>query len=521
MYDIIIKNGLVFDGLDNEPEKINIGVKDGRIHLLSFSEQAKEEISAEERYVSPGFIDIDNTADHYLQIFSSSSADNLIRQGVTTAIGGNCGVSLAPLISGSLRSIRRWTDPSKTNIDWHTLGELFTLLERNGIGVNFGTLLGWGTLREELAGEEFRNLTTEELSKLKFLVEQGLKDGAMGVSFGLGYAPEKVVGYTEALAMADLVNKYNGYLSFHLRDEGEKFLSSVDEITELAQRGKISVEISHFKVVAPPHFKDFPRALKLITQTNQRKELVNFDIYPYSSNEQMLSLIVPQWVMIGGRKVFLKNIQQKEEKKAVIQELKRRRYLYQGLVVANAGKEWWLRGKTLKEIAQGFNLSLEETILRLLQDNEDSVTVFNNNIDPGNLEMGICSPYSFIASNAGFYSLSDPIKRELIHPRAFGTFPHFLGTYVREKKVLSWKEAIYKITGKVAKKIGLSKRGAIKDNYLADIVVFNPNLIGSSANLTDPFQYPKGIEVVIINGKLVYYKGRVEKGKYGKILKHP
>jgi len=522
MYDVIIKNGLVFDGLGNKGENINIGIKNGKIRLLSPSLEVRgrEEIDAEGRYVCPGFIDIDNSADHYLQIFTAPQAENLIRQGVTTVIGGNCGVSLAPLISGSLRSLRRWVDPSRTNVDWHTLAEFLALLEKNKIGVNFGTLLGWGTLRTELAGEGFRNLTVEELEKLKLLVEQGLQQGAFGVSFGLGYAPEKVVGYREALAIAELVNKYHGYLSFHLRDEGEKFLLSVDEVVELAQRGKISVEISHLKVIAPPYFKDFPRALKLITQANQKRELINFDLYPYSSSEQVLSLIVPQWVMIGGRKVFLKNIHQEEEKREIIKELKRRRYLYQDLIIADSGREWWFSGKTLKEIARDFNLSLEEGILKLLQECEDKITVFTKNISLDNLEEGIGSPYSLIASNDGFYNLGNTPRRSLVHPRAFGTFPYFLGHYAREKKLLSWEKAINKITGKVAKKIGLEKRGIIKDDYWADLVVFNPQIIDSQANLTDPFQYPQGIETVIINGQLAYHKGRLSRERYGKILRH-
>ncbi len=521
MYDIVIKNGLVFNGLDKEGENIDLGIKNGKIQIIASSQKAqgKEEINAENRYICPGFIDINNEADHYLHLFTASKAENLIRQGITTIIGGNDGVSLAPLISGSLKPLQRWVNPNQMNVDWRTLDEFFALLEKKKIDVNFGTLLGWETLRTEFTGGEFKNLTSEELAKLKLLVRQGLEQGAFGVSFDLSHAPEKAVGFTEILTITGLTNQYHGYLSLRLREEGVNFLASVDEIIELSQRGKVAVEIPDLQVTAPSCFKDFPRALKLITRTNQKDELINFSLSPYDSTSKALSLIFPQWIMIGGRKIFLKNINQDPEKKAIIQELKRNSYLYHDLVIADAGRSWWLTGKTLKEIAKDFDISLENALLKILQLCEDRVIVFNQNIAPENMEMGISSPYSFIASNSGFYTLEPVLKGALIHPQSFGSFPHFLGHYVREKKLLSWQKAIYKLTGKVAQKIGLEKRGIIKNDYWADLVIFNPKTINSQADLNDPFQYPQGMETVIINGKIAYQKGRLTEDKYGQVLK--
>jgi len=521
MYDIVIKNGLVFDGLGKEGESVNLGIKDGKIQIIASSQkiEGREEINAENRYISPGFIDINNEADHYLHLFSASRAENLIRQGITTIIGGNDGVSLAPLISGSLKPLQRWINPSQANIDWRSLDEFFVLAEKKKIDVNFGTLLGWETLRTEFTGQEFKNLTNEELAKLKLLVKQGLEQGAFGVSFDLSHAPEQAVGFTEILMLTELINRHHGYLSFRLRDEGVDFLASIDEVIELSQRGNVSVEVENLQVIAPSCFKDFPRALKLITRANQKHELVNFSLAPYDSTSQVLTLLLPQWIMIGGRKIFLKNISQAPERKAVIQELKRKSYLYRDLIIADAGRSWWLAGKTLKEVAKDFGINLEDALLKILQLCEDRVIVFSKNIAPENVKMAVSSPYSFIASNSGFYQIEQVPKGVLVHPQSFGSFPHFLGEYVRERKLLNWQKAIHKLTGKVAQKTGLKKRGIIKNGYWADLVVFNPKKINSKADLNDPFQYPQGIETVIINGKIAYQKGRLSEDKYGKVLK--
>ncbi|MFA4990893.1 MAG: hypothetical protein WC579_03275, partial [Candidatus Paceibacterota bacterium] len=235
MYDLLIKNGQVFDGQGNPSENIDIGISNDKIVALGCfkNEKAKTEINAENRFVCPGFIDINNNADHYLDIFFSPSAENLIRQGVTTIICGNSGSSLAPLISGSLDFIRRWANPSQLNIGWRQVKEFFDFLDDKRLGINFATLLGWGSLRNEFTKGEFRNLKQKEIDQLKLIVSEGLNQGALGVSFGLGYASERMVGITEILKIAKVVEEKKGYLSFHLRDEAEGLLASVREVIEI------------------------------------------------------------------------------------------------------------------------------------------------------------------------------------------------------------------------------------------------------------------------------------------------
>jgi len=521
MFDLLIKNGKVFDGSGQAAQSVDIGIRNGKIVDIGDlkNETAKTEINAEDRFVCPGFIDIDNEADHYLDIFTLPGADNLIRQGVSTVICGNSGASLAPLISGSLSSIRKWSDLNRVNINWREFKDFLDFFDKKKLAVNFASLIGWGTLRSEFTNGEFRNLTKEELEKLKLMVVQGMEQGALGVSFGLGYASEQMVGISEILEVGRVVKDKNGYLSFHLRNQAEEFLTSIQEVIEVAEKGQLKVEISHFFTEGRPNFENFAEALKMIKKANREIELINFDLSPYDSNAKVLYLILPEWVAIGGREVLLKNINDEITRKKIIEDLKRKKYLYKDILIADSGKRWWFSGKTLEEIAKGFNLNLEEALLKVIEICEDRILVFTKNLLEKNIENGLKSSYSFVSSNSRFSNIESGKRGVWVHPQTFGTFPKFLGYYVREKKLLSWEEAIHKITGKVAKKTGINDRGLLKKDFWADIVVFNPEKINDNSTLKNPFQYPDGIETVIINGGLAYHKGILREERYGKSIR--
>lgn len=521
MYDILIKNGLVFDGTGSKGFISDIAIAKGKIieigqlrHL-----RAKTEINAEGNYVSPGFIDINNDADHYLSIFELPHFENLIRQGVTTIVCGNCGASLAPLIRGSLVSIQKWVNPSSFNVNWQTFDEFLNFLSRKGLGVNFLSLIGWATLRRDLAGEEFRPLKDFELKKLIRVVEKSLKEGAFGVSFGLGYSHERMVGLKEIEAVAEIVKKYQGYIAVHLRDESAKFLEALDEIIEAAKATAVSFEISHLKIIGTPYWDKFDDGLEKIHQAFMDGINISFDVYPYDINAQVLYLILPEWLTIGGKKALIKNLKDPVLRKKALEDLKKNRHLYEKLIIADPGGQWILAAKSLEEIAENEGRSLEETLLRLLEITNDRVIVFSPNISETNMIKALKAKESIISSNSAAYNLASSRKGILVHPRAFGTFPRFLGHYVRGQKILSFEEAIHKITGKPALKIGLKDRGFIKKNYWADVVIFNPEKIIDKATLKSPFQYPEGIETVIINGSIAYHRGLMEKKLLGQIIR--
>jgi len=521
MYDLLIKNGTVFDGLGNEPKNLDILIKNERIVKIGNfkNEKANIEINAEDLYVSPGFIEINSLADRDFSIFLNPQAENYLLQGVTTVIGGACGASLYPLISGSLESLNKWVDYKKINVKWQRIKDFFEIIEKRGIGVNFGGLISWSLLRSEFTNREFRNLTNEEKEKLKFIIKESLKEGALGVAFGLGYEDEKVVGVEEMLEIANIVKSFNGYLGFNLRDETDGFLTSLKEIIEVVERGQISSEIYQLKVLGKENFKYFKDGLRFIEQINKEKELLNFDISPYEISLEPLMIYLPDWAAIGGFKVFLKNIKEKVIYQKLIDDLKKKRELINELIISDCKNKPVLIGKSLKEIAKDFNLGPEEAMVKILEINEGRVFVFSKNLLLENIKEAIKSPYSFISSNSGFLSKESYQSGILCHPQSFGAFIKFLKDFVIDKKIYSFNEAIYKLTGKVAQKIGLKKRGVIKENNFADIVIFSPSKLNSLADFSNPYLPPLGIDTVIINGKITYRKGIFEKTNQGKIIK--
>lgn len=521
MFDVLIKNGTIFDGLGNNPEIKDIAISNEKIVKIGNlkKEKAKIEINAEGLYVCPGFIEINTLADRDFSLFTSPQAENYLLQGVTTVIGGGCGASLFPLITGSLDILYKWTDYKKINVNWQKAKDFFAILEKRGIGVNFGGLISWANLRSDITHKEFRNLTKEEKEKLKFLIKKTLKEGALGVSFGLGYEDERVVGIEEILEIANLIKQFKGYISFNLRDETDGFLVSVSEILEAALRAEVSTEIYQLRVFGKENFKDFANGLKLIEEANKEKELINFDISPYEIIEEPLITFLPDWVAVGGWSVFLRNMREKVIFQKLVEDLKRKKEILNNLIISNSQNKPLFIGKSIKELAKDFSISPEETVIKLLIINDGSVSVFSKSVSLENIKLAIFSPYSFISAKSGFYRANILRPNKIIHPESFGAFIKFLKDFVIEEKKYSWEEAIYKLTGKVAQKIGLKDRGTIKENNWADIVIFSPLKLNSPANFFNPYLAPTGLDTVIINGKIAYRKGIFENTSLGKIIK--
>lgn len=521
MLDLIIKKGRIITGrADEEIKEGDIGISKGKIVKIGNlkNELASKEINAENLFICPGFIDINNSADHDFSLFYSPQAENLIRQGVTTVILGNQGVSLAPFLKDSLNNFEKWTDTSKININWQTLEELFKILENKKIGVNIGTLVGWGNIRTELAQGEFRNLLKEELEKGKYLVERSLKEGALGVSFGLNYYHEKMVGIKEICEVSKVAKKYKGYLSFRLRDPEKNFLKSVEEIIEIAELTNLEVEITNF-VSKEENKYNFNKALEEIALFNEKNELINFDLSPYDYQVENAFEVLPEWVAIGKRENFFRNLKQEEFRRKILEELKEKKEIYSEAVVMEAGKKWWFTGLSLKEIAKRFNISIEETILRIIELSDSQLLLLVKVLPFENIDQTIKSYHSFISSDSGFADLEISKKRIWTHPKTFANFIKFLKYYSKERDFYSLKEAISKLTYRISQKVGFKDRGLIKENYWADLVIFDLDHLEDSASIFNPFQYPAGIRTVLINGQLAYHKGILAKNGYGQIIK--
>jgi len=524
MFDILVKNATIIDGNKNRKYRADLAITKGKIKKIGKIRNARAQkiIPADDLYLTPGFIDLNNHSDTYLTLFSVPGLESLLYQGITTILGGTCGSSLAPLVSAeTLKSIQKWADIREINLNWLTFKEFLNELEKKKIGVNFASLVGHSTLRRGLLKDEFRGLKPKELKIIKGLLEKALKQGAFGLSTGLAYSHAKIASTKEIIDLAKVVEKEGGIYATHIRGEAEELLPAVEETIEIGKKSGVSIEISHLKAMGKKFWPNMKKAIELIEQAKQKKIDINFDVYPYTITGSVLYILLPDWVAEGGKTRLLKRLKDPAIKARVIKEMQEKKhYEYDKITIAISPIDKAFIGRKITEIAQAQEVSVEEAIINMLVASEGKVISFLDTLSKENVEMGIDHPLSFIASDGAGYNLQYYArKKELVHPRCFGAFPRLLGRYVREKNILSWEQAIYKITGGPAKKLGLEKRGLIKKGYWADLVLFNPKKIIDKADFDNPYQYSEGIEYVLVNGQIAIEKGMYTGLKSGKVLR--
>jgi len=528
--DILIKNGTVVDGLGTPAYHADIAIKNGRIEKIGFLGEPSAEtiIDAAGLYVAPGFVDINNASDRYWTLFSHPDLESHLYQGVTTIIGGNCGSSLAPLTTGNvILNIQKWADIRKINVNWFTVKEFFEETKKRKLLLNFGTLIGHSTLRRDIISDEFRKLTEKEFSQMKALLENGLKEGALGFSTGLNYSHTKIAPPEEITGLVSILSARGGsafggkrgkIYSTHLRDEEKNLYESVLETIEIAKKTQANVEISHFKAIGKNNWPLFDKSLTAIEKAAEEGMDINFDIYPYTSTASVFYTLLPDWIAIGGRAKLVENLKNSGFKTKVISELQGREDDFKEIIVASGNIDKVFIGKTIAEIAKNQGGGVIETIINLLIAAEGKLIVFWPALSEENFIKALKSPLSIIASDGATYNLNDTKDGFLMHPRSFGCFNRVLSRYVREKNIISLEEAIKKMTALPALKVGLAYRGAIQPKYFADIVIFNPELIKDMATFENPFQYSRGLHAVIVNGRVALTNGQIKNQALGQRL---
>lgn len=515
MLDILIKNGTVIDGTGKPARKLDVAIQNGRIIELAEGINAKAEkvIDATGKFVTPGFIDIQNHSDSYWTLFDEPGQVSLLSQGITTAVMGNCGSSIAPLVSPeSIKSIQKWHNLTGLNINWATFSELFEILSKQGLGINVASLVGHATVRRGILGDTLREITREETKTIENLTAEALEQGALGMSYGLVYAHEVNSSHDELVNLAKLLKPSGKYLSVHLRSEGSQILESVDEAIDLSIAAGVPVKISHLKVRGKPNWHLAEKVLAKLELAYHRGIPVNFDIYPYDTSWSVLYTYLPKWAYEGGRDAIVKNLSNEVSRRKILDYLRAREYEYNKIVIASSVSDQ-LIGKTVADIAKAQNVSPAEAVLNILAVSVQAV-VFDHNLSEEQMEVFASSALSMIATDgAGF----DTKQMGLPHPRCFGTMPKFL-RMTREKKIDGWEYAISKITSEPAKLLGLKDRGVLAKNAAADVVVFDPQTVTDRADYINPDILAEGIEAVVINGKLSLF-GREHFGLNGAVLK--
>lgn len=522
MYDLLIKNGTIVDGTGRPMYRADLAVRDERIVALGdlSHERALREIDATGKYITPGFIDVNNHSDTYWQLLADPLLESMLRQGVTTVIGGNSGSSLAPLSDPSvMRSIQKWTDVERINFNWLSMAEFLTEVERRELGVNFATLVGHGTIRRGAMKDETRTITPDEIAIMERFLKSAMKEGAIGLSTGLRYTHARGAGARELAELARTAVAEGGIYATYVRDEEEGLVKSVEEALLVAREAKVPIHISHLKAVGEKNWPLMDEVFNLIETAALNDVAVTFDVYPYTSTGSVLYTLLPEWVTEKGRKMMIEQLGDRQTYLAVLRDMRKNATDYSQVIIAVSTLSKMLTRRRISEIATLQGKTPEEVVLDLLLASDGRAIVSMEVLSEKNVLRAIQHPFSIISSNGVGYDVKHKETGDLVHPRNFGTFPKVFAEYVRRQKALSWEEAVHKMTGMPANKFKLSKRGEIAEGFFADLVIFDPETIADQATMEDPYQYPVGIMAVIVNGSVALDGETVGAKRYGQVIR--
>jgi len=521
MYDIIIRNGSIIDGSGEKMFLADVGIRENEIVKIGelHDDQGEIEIDARRKYVCPGFIDVNNHSDTYWQIFANPNLESLIYQGITTIVGGNCGSSLAPLVDAkTIDTIQKWANIKEVSINWLDFEEFFKFLENKRMSVNFATLVGHATLRRGILKDETRELEPPELAFIGKMLKDSLKEGALGMSTGLVYTHARTATLEELVYLARIIKKYDGVYVSHVRNEGKNLLEAINEAITIGEKTGVKIHISHLKAVGKKYWHFMDEALFALNKAKEKGLDITFDAFPYTSIGPVLYTLLPEWVSQGGKKMMLNRLRDPEMREKLVKEMRKFEFDYSKIEIAISSFSKTLSKRKITEIAQSQNKSIENAIIDVLIASEGRVIVSSELLSEENVKKAILHPLSMIATNGTGYNLEHSKTGEMVHPRCFGTFPKVLAQYVVKNKLMKWEKAVSKMTALPAEKFQIRKRGKIKEDYFADVVIIDPRKIQDLATAENPYQYNKGIEWVIVNGKIAVKEGRYNGEKNGEII---
>jgi N-acyl-D-amino-acid deacylase len=497
-FDVLIRGGQLVDGTGSPARAADVGIVNGRVAAIGDLSTAKAAatIDAQGHVVAPGFIDVHTHAD---EIAQHPLAEHFARMGVTTVIAGNCGGS-AENIAASLRAI-----------------------EGTRVSINYATLFGHNTVRRAVMGTERRPPTPAELAKMQALVDQAMRDGAVGFSTGLQYVPGTYADHAEIVALARAAAAHGGVYATHMRNEGTELEASVKEALDVGEAARMAVEISHLKVDAPSRWGASQKALALIDAARSRGLRVAADVYLYDAASSTLGIRFPSWVLEGGQDSINGRLDDeatwariKEEMKKLIRERGIENYSFARIASYRADPS--LNGLSIPEAARkvlgkdDIESQLEMMRRMLRAGGASMVYQFMAEDDIGHI---LRHPHVAIASDSGLNVMGEGVP----HPRGYGNTARALGRYVREMKVVPLEEAIRKMTSLPADHFGFRDRGRLSVGHAADVVVFDPRRVVDRATYEQPHRYPDGIKAVLVNGVVVVDGATHTAARPGQVLR--
>ena len=502
-YDLLLRGGRVADGTSSPWYRADVAITGDTIARIapSIADPAQRVIELNGLVIAPGFIDIHTHARR--GIFDVPTADNYVRQGVTTLIEGPDGGSAVPL------------------------APFLAKVAATRITPNFASFIGQGSIRSSVIGDDDRGATPEEIEKMRALVRQGMEEGAFGLSSGLFYVPGTFTPTAEVVELAKVAGRMGGIHISHMRDEASKVLDSVRETIAIGEQGGLPTQITHHKVVGKKYWGRSVESLKLVDEARARGVDTTIDQYPYTASATSISAaLLPAWAQEGGREAILKRLKDpgvrakiKAETLAIIRD-ERGGGDPKNVVVSSCQFDPSLAGKNLAQITEGRSLpvTLEnaaETALWIVESG-GAQGIFHA-ISEEDLQRILQHPVTMIASDGEIpvFGQNHP------HPRSYGTFARVLGVYVRDKKLLPLETAVHKMSALPAQRLGLADRGVLRPGLKADVAIFDPAKVRDTATFEKPHAYAEGVTHVIINGEVAFENGAMTAARPGRVLYGP
>ncbi len=524
-FDLIIRGAFVYSGTGEPPVCTDVGVRGDRIVAVEAltGRKAREVVEADGLALAPGFIDVHGHTD--LELFVDGRAQSKVQQGVTTEVSGNCGASPFPLVGavGEQRK-QRWAQRYRKVATWTDAAGFLEALERVGIAYNYATLVGHGTLRETVVGEEDRSPNTSELREMKRLLNESLDQGALGLSTGLEYAPGAFATTDEIVELARVLPAFDAVYATHMRNEDVYLIEAVEEAIEIGKRANCSVEISHLKACQPRNWHLVERALSLVDSAAKEGLVIHADRYPYTAYSTTARALFPVWSREGGTEAFVRRLGKASDWEKIsgfVLDKVENLGGWKNIRISDLwspGRQPWA-GRSLLELASEEHQRPLDFLRRLMIEENGQVSVVVFAMSEENLEKILRYPRTMIGSDGTAREPEGILGEGHPHPRSYGTFPRFLGHYVRERKVMPLEEAIRRTSWLPAQKFGLRQRGKIEPGFYADLVLFDPQTISDRATYADPQRYPVGIELVVVNGTVVVRNGRHTDARPGLVLR--
>jgi len=520
----VLENATIVDGTGGARYSTDLAIVGERIAVIGDLRQreAAERIDCSGKIVAPGFIDVHSHSDELWLVLPG--CDGKIAQGVTTEIGGNCGTSAAPLRGTTQDAMRDSMQRFGLDVGWRDFAEFFALVERGATALNVASLVGLGTTRAAIAGENARRLEADELAAQGRLVRESCEQGALGCSSGLIYPPSMYADTAELTAMAEAARQGNAPLyASHVRNEGDTLLEAIDEALAVGEGANVTVQCSHHKSQGKNNWGKVHRSLERIDAARTRGTRAFADVYPYVASWTELATILPDDVRDGGTQATLERLRDPQRALAIAFALSLRyAATWHDIMVTSVGSDRnaALAGMRLDDIARQWGMSPQRAALRLLDEEELDVEAVFFTMTEDDVATVLSANFTAIGSDASIRALDGPTARGVPHPRTFGTFPRIFGRFVRQRRTLGLEEAVRRMSGLPAQIFGLAERGTIELGGFADLVVFDEAQIRDTATYEQPYAFPVGIERVYVNGCAVVADGRLTGARPGRVLRN-